>query len=154
MGFVYSCSNTPERQLTGAQTARKILSRERHPPIDTVISAGIVPRCVEFLKDSALPELQFESAWVLTNIASGTSAQTKVVVEAGAVHPFIMMLSSPHSNIVEQAIWALGNIAGDGPAMRDLVIKEGIVAPLVKLAKMHNSVCRFVCLESRGLIMC
>ena len=133
-------SGVPDRQLLGAQTARKILSRERHPPIDIVIKAGIVPRCVEFLRDSAYPELQFESAWVLTNIASGTSAQTEEVVRAGAVQPFIQMLNSSHMNIVEQAIWALGNIAGDGPAMRDMVIKEGIVQPLVKLSKMHSSV--------------
>uniref|UniRef100_A0A8C1B7M0 Karyopherin alpha 3 (importin alpha 4) n=1 Tax=Cyprinus carpio carpio TaxID=630221 RepID=A0A8C1B7M0_CYPCA len=118
-------------QLSAVQAARKLLSSDRNPPIDDLIKCGILPILVKCLERDDNPSLQFEAAWALTNIASGTSAQTQAVVKSNAVPLFLRLLHSPHQNVCEQAVWALGNIIGDGPQCRDYVISLGVVKPLL-----------------------
>uniref|UniRef100_A0A8C6Y8F9 Importin subunit alpha n=1 Tax=Naja naja TaxID=35670 RepID=A0A8C6Y8F9_NAJNA len=99
-------------QLKATQAVRKMLSKQKNPPVNQVIESGIIPKLVEFLYYHDTPNLQFESAWALTNVASGTSEQTKAVIDANGIQGLVDLLSSPHIYICEQSVWALGNIAG------------------------------------------
>lgn len=138
--------NDPAVQTEYTTQFRRLLSIEKNPPIQQVIDSGVVPRFIQFLQRDDSPALQFEAAWALTNIASGTSENTQVVIEYNAVPIFVRLLSSPNDDVREQAVWALGNIAGDSPPCRDLVLESGAMQPLLmqlsaesKLSMLRNA---------------
>ncbi|CCH58916.1 hypothetical protein TBLA_0B00730 [Henningerozyma blattae CBS 6284] len=132
-------STDMQQQLSATVKFRQILSRESNPPIDLVIKSGVVPTLINFMNENQPEMLQLEAAWALTNIASGTSEQTKIVVEAGAIPLFIRLLYTGSVEVQEQAIWALGNVAGDSTDYRDLVLQSGAMEPILNLFNTNKT---------------
>lgn len=126
--------------IDNAKKVRKILSKEPQPPFDDVIKEGLVPRFIELLDKFDNYTLQFEVAWILTNVCSGTTEQTRTVVDHGGIPKMVNMLYSPDIKVCEQAVWALGNIVGDCAEFRDLAIAHNFVPALLASIKPDNPI--------------
>ncbi|XP_062521314.1 importin subunit alpha-3-like [Corticium candelabrum] len=130
----------PATKLAAVRTARKLLSRTPLAPIDQLLECGIVPELVNCLVRDDQPTLQYEACWALTNIASGTSEQTKAVIKCGAVPLLIKLLNSAAKHVAGQALWGLGNVIGDSAECRDYVISHGVIQPLLNSIRAEVSI--------------
>ncbi|KAF9429296.1 Importin alpha subunit (Karyopherin alpha subunit) (Serine-rich RNA polymerase I suppressor protein) [Entomortierella beljakovae] len=131
-------SGVYEQQLLAMVRIRKYLSlQDVLPRIDNVLALDCVNFFISFLNMNDCPDLQYETAWVVTNIAAGTTAQTEKLVEAGILAPLILNLRvSRCVHVQTQTIWALGNISGDGPPYRDLILGSGALDVILQLIEM------------------
>jgi len=84
--------------------------------------------------------IKYETCWVITNIAAGTTEQTRTIIDAGAVPVLIELLRSENKEVRTQAAWSLGNIAGDCGEFRDIVLHGGTLQPLLELWKGNDSI--------------
>ncbi|KAJ6226336.1 importin subunit alpha-4 [Anaeramoeba flamelloides] len=89
-------------QEDSARMIRKIISSEEEPPITEIIKTLIVPYFVEFVQDFTNPILQLESAWVLSNLCSGNSLETRYVLELDVVPIFFGLLQSDNVDLLAQ----------------------------------------------------
>jgi importin subunit alpha-1 len=122
----------PEAQLEGIRGFRRMLSAEHNPPVQAVLDAGALPYFVNLLSHFD-PDVQFEAAWAITNVAS--TEHTASVVECNAIPFLVGLLMSVNPNVREQCAWCLGNIAGDSPKLRDTVLRAGAMEPLLENIK-------------------
>lgn len=79
---------------------RKLLSIENGPPIQAVIDANLIPVFIEIL-NHPIPKFQFEAAWCLTNVASGSTDHVNSLLEKDVIKHFIFLLRSQHVEVVE-----------------------------------------------------
>lgn len=128
----------PWERLENLKNVRRLLSVETGPPISDVIATGVVPTIISMLERYDEPELQLEAAWVVTNIAAGSSSETAAVVDA--IPPLVDLTRNGDVKARMQAVWALGNVAGESVALRDAVLAEGALVTLLKHNVLNPSI--------------
>ena len=121
-----------EQCLDAVVRLRKALSCPNNPPIDEVINAGTTPHLVMLLQHP-MSKLQFESAWCLTNIASGNKEQCQAVVSHNAVPSLVTLIGSESVEVSLQVVWCLTNIAAGNTEQCQALVSHNAVPSLVAL---------------------
>ena len=117
---------------------------DSNPSVNANVSEGEGKECKDTNMDKDVPNhahtLQFELAWILSNIAAGTHEQTQAVYEHGALEAFLQVLrnSNTHTNVCGQLILAIGNVAGDSAEGRDRLLTMDVVGSLLAFTEREG----------------
>ncbi|KAK3871645.1 hypothetical protein Pcinc_023232 [Petrolisthes cinctipes] len=125
-------------KLAATQKARKLLSTSDMPS-EEFLDAGILEAAKMNLNKSSSTDLLFETAWVITNIASGDLTQTQAIEEAGLIKPLVQLVESGENRVKEQSIWALSNIAAEGEVFRNKILEAGFLHHLIDFIRNYSS---------------
>jgi hypothetical protein len=77
--------------------------------IDTLISAGLIPKIVSFITDDYL-SLVVPCVRILGNVSTGTSVQTEEILKVNGVSQLYDALSSNKKTVRREACWVISNI--------------------------------------------
>ena len=112
-------TNESTTLLFVAQAIRKILCSE-NSPISEICESPFINFIPIWLSRNDLPQLQYETCWICTNIASSDSCQILTIIEALPVIVRLLVSTSPE--VRNMAAWVLGNIAANSSEERDLLL--------------------------------
>ena len=131
IGILVDNNSSEELCLGAIQALRRLLARERNPPVKEVLQYDGLRILVQSLSRpwNQPAVLNFEIIWALTNIAS-TEYTTEFVKVEGAIDQLINYAGHKYPNLRDQAIWCLANIAGHNTELRDCVLNLSIVETL------------------------
>lgn len=96
---------------------------------------NIIVRKIPKIPICRLFALQLESAWALTNVASGTTDHTRYIISLKCIERMVDLLDCGRFPVMSQAVWGIGNFAGDSPFARDLALKSGAIKKIVQAVR-------------------
>lgn len=98
-------SNVPEYQYNAVKKLRSSLCDEKvYEKTEWLLSNDFLKYFAACLRRSDAPELQYETAWCITNIAAGKPTHTKAIYLANLIDPLCFCLSSDDGQVRTQVI--------------------------------------------------
>lgn len=119
-GVTYDFCNleSEERLIDVLSSMRRVLSDGRDDLVNQVYENGILHHFHMYLTPAFSEEVQFQSAWILTNITSSVLFDAVLLTY---VEPLVnLFIRSPYMNVRIQSLWAITNIIGSIDIMKEL----------------------------------
>ncbi len=93
---------------------------------------------INLLRDQSAPEIQFEAAWAITNLACGDYQYVKLLLEHQIMlHLMEVVVASKEMIVKDQCLWALFNISTEDEACRALIHNEKYVMAILALLGIY-----------------
>jgi hypothetical protein len=117
-------SNTDDDRLRAIIGFRKLTSQPDNAPCQAIIDSNLIPVFMSFLAREDCVQLQLESCWALTNIASTNNENVKLLVDKGIIPILKKLINTIDAGLRNQVIWLIGNINGATTQNRDTFLKD------------------------------
>lgn len=122
-GFIEALTNPNKKIcLMGIYGIRKLVS-QMNPSIDIIMDSGAISLIISCLSFDDSPQIQYEAAWTITNICTGSHSYIETIIEKGGLKGLTHMLLSNIDEVKEQALWGIGNIAADSSSCRNMILE-------------------------------
>lgn len=118
-----------------AQAVRKLICSSESS-CGRVIDSDLISFIPLWLQRSDFTQLQYETAWICTNISSSEYCQ--ILQKTGALKFIVNLLNSNRKEVRYQAGWALSNIAANTKEERDELVELGCLDLLPLCLNMED----------------
>lgn len=127
---ILSCFSSPDdtSHLYIAYAVRILLCRKDDCPLEQICTSEVMNQIKFWLSRNDHPQLQYEAAWICTNISS--SPMCSRLYEIGALEPLVNLLYSPSEEVRHQVAWALGNVGANSSDERDFLLSIKVIDAL------------------------
>eukprot|EP00388_Colpodella_angusta_P026104 GDKK01004514.1.p1 GENE.GDKK01004514.1~~GDKK01004514.1.p1 ORF type:complete len:547 (+),score=148.73 GDKK01004514.1:1-1641(+) len=132
-------SSDPNVVIKAITGIRYAVSSKASLPLGTLEESGALRLICNMFKDDSVPQsVIYECAWVLTNVASGASRFTQIIVREQVAPRCLDLLRRRQEfnfnvDVIEQIIWLLGNISGDNSKYNHMLVEQGMLSVLVDI---------------------
>ncbi|CAO3618952.1 unnamed protein product [Mucor hiemalis] len=101
--------------------------------IQSIFDLGIQDRIVGILREPGYDELKYETAWTITNLAYGTTAQTENLIDSGIIDALIQCFrTTDNFRVKSQSAWALANVSIESPHYRESMAQDQLIGDLAQ----------------------